>query len=46
MNEVVEGLKFRQVDNLTDQLEMDETVIDYVIERTGDNEYKVTIVRD
>lgn len=46
MIEIVHGLKFRQMDNLTDNLEMDENVVIYQVEKTGDNEYSVTIVKN
>lgn len=45
IKEVVEGLKFRNMSNLCDQLEMDEDVITYEVEKTGDNEYSVIIER-
>lgn len=37
----IENLTFRQLDNITDSLEMDNHVIGYEVVKTDDNEYKV-----
>lgn len=44
--EVVESLKFRHMDNLCEQLEMDETVLNYEVVKIGDNNYNVIITYD
>lgn len=45
MKQIVKGLKFRHMDNLCCELEMDDEVETYEVEHIDDNDYTVIIYR-